>query len=79
MVSHRFALLPGADRMVKVKAAVPQRIPQFVRQLVELVVLQGARLDHEHDIDVRARTDLSTGERADGGEPHAMIRHVKRY
>ena len=79
MVGHRLALLPGADRMVEVETTVPQGIPQFVRQLVELVVFQRVRLDHEHDVNVRARADLPACKRADRGKTHAMFGHVEGH
>ena len=79
MVGHRLALLPGANRMVEVETAVPQGIPQFVRQLVELVVFQRVRLDHEHDVNVGARADLPARKGADRGKTHSMFGHVEGH
>ena len=35
MVGHRLALRAGAHRLVKIKARIPNRIPQFVGKLID--------------------------------------------
>ncbi len=78
MVGDRLALRDGAYRLVEVETGIPDGIPQFVGELVELLVVQRMRLVHHHQIEVGARPDLSTGEGADRAQSDAGGRHVER-
>ena len=78
-IGHGLALLPRAHRLIEVKAAVPQGIPQFVGQLIELLVVDRMWLIDDDQIQVGARANLPPCERPDRAESDAGGRHVERH
>ena len=76
-VGDGLALRDGTYRLVEVEAGIPNRIPQFVGELVELLVGQRVRLVDDRQIKVGAGAHLSTCQRTDRAETDAGCRHVE--
>ena len=77
MVGHRLALGPRAHRLVQVKPAIPHRVPQFVGQRVEPLVVQRLGVVDEHQVEIRARAHLPASQRSHRPQAHARLRHVE--
>ena len=77
MVGHRLALRTRTHRLVQIQPGIPQRVPQFVRQGVKLLVVQRLGIIDEHQIEVRARTHLASRQRSHRAKANAGLRHVE--
>ena len=78
MVGHRLALRAGTHRLVKIKARIPNRIPQFVGKLIELLVSKHVRLINDHQVKIGTRSNLAASQRTDRTKTNTNLRNVKR-
>ena len=79
MVGHRLALRAGTHRLVKIKTRIPNRIPQFVGKLIELLVGERVRLINDHQVKIGTRSHLAAGQRTHRAKTNAGLRNVKRH
>lgn len=77
MISDLLALGAGANRMVEVQAAIPQGVPKFIGQFIELLVVEGAGLIDDDQVKVRAGAELPSGEGTDRSEADTGIGHAE--
>ena len=78
MVGDRLALRAGTHRLVKIKTRIPNRIPQFVGKLIELLVSERVRLINDHQVKIGTRTNLAASQRAHRTKTNTSLWNVKR-
>ena len=78
MVGDRLALRAGTHRLVKIKTRIPNRIPQFVGKLIELLVSERVRLINDHQVKIGTRTNLAASQRAHRAKTNTSLWNVKR-
>ena len=78
MVGDRLALRAGTHRLVKIKTRIPNRIPQFVGKLIELLVSERVRLINDHQVKIGTRSHLAASQRTDRAKTNTNLRNVKR-
>ena len=66
------ALRDGAHRVVELQPGVPDRVPEALRELRDLLRRVGATVVDEHEVEVGARAGVAAAERADGSERDAL-------
>ena len=78
MVGDSLALRAGTHRLVKIKTRIPNRIPQFVGKLIELLVSERVRLINDHQVKIGTRTNLAASQRAHRTKTNTSLWNVKR-
>ena len=78
MVGDRLALRAGTHRLVKIKTRIPNRIPQFVGKLIELLVSERVRLINDHQVKIGTRAHLAASQRAHRTKTNTSLWNVNR-